>query len=110
MYLDYLPYESLRPHQDRMLDAVYDVVSRGNQGILMIDAPTGTGKTSCISAALAAAPGKIVVAVRTVSQIDIYIDEINRIWSKTRHKPEIAYMVGKQRICPLEGEFRAESV
>lgn len=110
MYLDYFPYESLRPHQDRMLDAVYDVVSIGKQGILMIDAPTGTGKTSCISAALAAAPGKVVVAVRTVSQIDIYIDEINRIWSKTRHKPEIAYMVGKQRICPLEGEFRGESV
>ena len=78
--------------------------------MLMIDAPTGTGKTSCISAALAAAPGKIVVAVRTVSQIDIYIDEINRIWSKTRHKPEIAYMVGKQRICPLQDEFRGESV
>ncbi len=110
MYLDYFPYESLRPHQDSMLDAVYDVVSRGKQDILMIDAPTGTGKTSCISAALAAAPGKIVVAVRTVSQIDIYIDEINRIWSRTRHKPEIAYMVGKQRICPLEGEFRGESV
>ena len=93
-----------------MLDAVYDVVSKGEHGVLMIDAPTGTGKTSCISAALAAAPGKIVVAVRTVSQIDIYIDEINRIWSKTRHKPEIAYMVGKQKICPLEDEFRGESV
>ena len=110
MYLDYFPYESLRPYQDRMLDAVYDVVSKGEHGVLMIDAPTGTGKTSCISAALAAAPGKIVVAVRTVSQIDIYIDEINRIWSKTRHKPEIAYMVGKQRICPLQDEFRGESV
>lgn len=110
MYLDYFPYESLRPYQDRMLDAVYDVVSKGEHGVLMIDAPTGTGKTSCISAVLAAAPGKIVVAVRTVSQIDIYIDEINRIWSKTRHKPEIAYMVGKQRICPLQDEFRGESV
>jgi DNA excision repair protein ERCC-2 len=93
-----------------MLDAVYDTVSSGDHGIVMIDAPTGTGKTSSISAALAARPGKIVVAVRTVSQIDIYIDEINRIWSKTRHKPEIAYMVGKQKICPLEGEFRGESV
>ncbi len=110
MYLDYFPYPSLRPHQDRMLDAVYDTVSSGDHGIIMIDAPTGTGKTSSISAALAARPGKIVVAVRTVSQIDIYIDEISRIWSKTRHKPEIAYMVGKQKICPLEGEFRGESV
>ncbi|MDD4162843.1 MAG: ATP-dependent DNA helicase [Methanothrix sp.] len=110
MYLDYFPYESLRPYQDRMLDAVYEVVSKGDHGVLMIDAPTGTGKTSCISAALAAASGKIVVAVRTVSQIDIYINEVNKIWSKTRHRPEIAYMVGKQRICPLEDEFRGESV
>ncbi|MCX6670246.1 MAG: DEAD/DEAH box helicase family protein, partial [Methanothrix sp.] len=110
MYLDYFPYESLRPYQDKMLDAVYDTVSKGEHGVLMIDAPTGTGKTSCISAALAAAPGKIVVAVRTVSQIDIYIDEINKIWSRTRHRPEIAYMVGKQKICPLEEEFKGESV
>jgi DNA excision repair protein ERCC-2 len=93
-----------------MLDAVYDIISRGDHSVLMIDAPTGTGKTSCICAALAASRGKIVVAVRTVSQIDIYINEINKIWSKTRHKPEIAYMVGKQKICPLEDEFRNESV
>jgi DNA excision repair protein ERCC-2 len=110
VYLDYFPYESLRPYQDRMLDAVYDVVSKGDHGVLMIDAPTGTGKTSCICSVLAAATGKTVVAVRTVSQIDIYIDEVNKIWSKTRHRPEIAYMVGKQKICPLEDEFRGESV
>jgi len=110
VYLDYFPYDTLRPHQGEMLDRVYDVVSKGGHGILMIDAPTGTGKTSCISAALAAARGKIVVAVRTVSQIDIYIDEIGKIWSRTRYRPEIAYMVGKQKICPLEGEFRGESV
>jgi len=93
-----------------MLDAVYEVVRKGEHAVLMIDAPTGTGKTSCISAALAAAPGKIIVAVRTVSQIDIYIDEVKKIWDRTRHKPEIAYMVGKQKICPLEKEFRNESV
>ncbi len=93
-----------------MLDAVYDVVNKGEHGVLMIDAPTGTGKTSCISAVLASAPGKIIVAVRTVSQIDIYIDEIGKIWSNTRHRPEIAYMVGKQKICPIEEEFRDESV
>ncbi|MHC1631326.1 MAG: ATP-dependent DNA helicase [Methanotrichaceae archaeon] len=110
MYQDYFPYESLRPYQDAMLDAVYDTVREGSHGVLMIDAPTGSGKTSCISAALAAAPGKIVVAVRTVSQIDIYLDEINKIWSKTRHSPEISYMVGKQKMCPLADEFRGESV
>lgn len=108
--MDYFPYDSLRPHQDRMLDAVYDLVSRGDHGVLMIDAPTGTGKTSCIAAALAASRGKVVVAVRTVSQIDIYVDEVRRIWERTGKRPEIAYLVGKQKICPLEPEFREEGV
>jgi DNA excision repair protein ERCC-2 len=93
-----------------MLDSVYETVREGKNGVLMIDAPTGSGKTSCISAALAAAPGRIAVAVRTVSQIDIYLDEINKIWSSTRHRPEIAYMVGKTKMCPLAEEFRGESV
>jgi len=110
VYLDYFPYESLRPYQDAMLDDVYGSVRDGDHAVLMIDAPTGSGKTSCISAALAAAPGKIVVAVRTVSQIDIYLDEIEKIWSKTRHRPTITYMVGKQKMCPIADEFAGESV
>ncbi len=110
MYLDYFPYESLRPYQDAMLDDVYGTVRDGDHAVLMIDAPTGSGKTSCISAALAAAPGKIAVAVRTVSQIDVYLDEIQKIWSKTRHRPTITYMVGKQKMCPIADEFSGESV
>lgn len=110
MYLDYFPYESLRPYQDSMLDSVYEFVRDGNHAVLMIDAPTGSGKTSCISAALAAAPGKIAVVVRTISQIDIYLDEIGKIRSETRHHPDITYMVGKQKMCPLAEEFRGESV
>jgi len=110
VYLDFFPYPSLRRYQDRMLDAVYDTVSRGDHGVLMIDAPTGCGKTSCLAAVLAAAPGKIVVALRTVSQIEIYLDEISRIWSATRHRPEVAYLIGKQKVCPLADEFRGESV
>ena len=110
MYLDYFPYESLRPYQDAMLDDVYGTVRDGDHAVLMIDAPTGSGKTSCISAALAAAPAKIAVAVRTVSQIDVYLDEIEKIWSKTRHRPTITYMVGKQKMCPIADEFAGESV
>ncbi|MBN1323332.1 MAG: ATP-dependent DNA helicase [Methanotrichaceae archaeon] len=108
--MDYFPYPSLRPYQDRMLDAVYDTVRRGDHGILMLDAPTGCGKTSCISAALAAAPGKIVVAVRTISQIDIYLEELGRIWGSTHHRPEVSYMVGKAKVCPFADEFGGESV
>jgi len=93
-----------------MLEAVYETVKAGEHGVLMIDAPTGCGKTSCISAALAAAPGKVVVALRTVSQIDIYLDWIARIWANTGHHPEVSYMVGKQKVCPLAQEFKGESV
>jgi len=110
VYLDYFPYESLRPYQDAMLDDVYGTVRAGDHGVLMIDAPTGSGKTSCIAAALAAAPGKIAVTVRTVSQIDVYLDEMEKIWSKTSHRPTITYMVGKQKICPIADEFSGESV
>jgi len=110
VYLDYFPYESLRPYQDSMLDDVYGAVRAGDHGVLMIDAPTGSGKTSCIAAALAAAPGKIAVAVRTVSQIDVYLDEMEKIWSRTRHRPTITYMVGKQKVCPIADEFSGESV
>lgn len=110
MYLDYIPYPSLRPHQDKMLDAVYETVSTGNHAVLMIDAPTGSGKTSCISAALAAAPGKIAVAIRTVSQIGVYLAELGRIWSNTRHKPTVSYLIGKQKACPLADEIRGESI
>ncbi|NYT02865.1 MAG: ATP-dependent DNA helicase [Methanosarcinales archaeon] len=110
VYMDYFPFPTLRPYQDQMLDAVCETVQAGEHGVLMIDAPTGCGKTSCLSAALAAAPGKVVVALRTVSQIDIYLDWIGRIWANTAHRPEVSYMVGKQKVCPLSQEFKGESV
>ena len=105
-YKDWFPYPSFRPHQDTMLDRVQEVVCTGEHRVLMIDAPTGSGKTSIIASLLANRGGnKIVVALRTVSQIGVYLGEIKKIKENTDHVPKVAYLVGKHKMCKLAGEF-----
>ncbi|MEA1868895.1 MAG: ATP-dependent DNA helicase [Euryarchaeota archaeon] len=105
-YKDWFPYPSFRPHQDTMLDRVQEVVCTGEHRVLMIDAPTGSGKTSIIASLLANRGGnKIVVALRTVSQIGVYLGEIKKIRENTDHVPKVAYLVGKHKMCKLAGEF-----
>ncbi|MEA3324682.1 MAG: DEAD/DEAH box helicase family protein, partial [Euryarchaeota archaeon] len=97
-YKDWFPYPSFRPHQDTMLDRVQEVVCAGEHRVLMIDAPTGSGKTSIIASLLANRGGnKIVVALRTVSQIGVYLGEIRKIRDHTDHVPKVAYLVGKHK-------------
>jgi DNA excision repair protein ERCC-2 len=89
-----------------MLDRVQEVVCTGEHRVLMIDAPTGSGKTSIIASLLANRGGnKIVVALRTVSQIGVYLGEIRKIRDHTDHVPKVAYLVGKHKMCKLAGEF-----
>ena len=105
-YKDWFPYPSFRPHQDTMLDRVQEVVCTGEHRVLMIDAPTGSGKTSIIASLLAnRGENKIVVALRTVSQIGVYLGEIKKIREHTDHVPKVAYLVGKHKMCKLAGEF-----
>ncbi len=99
---DWFPYKSYRPHQREMLD----LAARGARdgGIVMIDAPTGSGKSSVVSALLAGRNGrKILIAVRTVSQLNTFIRELSLIREK---QPGLksAYLVGKGNMCPLGGE------
>ncbi len=101
-YGGYFPYPEFRPFQEQMLDKVQETVLKGNHTVLMIDAPTGSGKTSVIAPILAnKGDKKFVVAVRTNSQIEIYLEEINKICNETSKKPTIAYIVGKEKICKL---------
>lgn len=105
-YTDWFPYPSFRPHQDEMLDRVREIACAGEHRILMVDAPTGSGKTSIIASLLANRGGnKIVVVLRTVSQIGIYLDEIRKIREHTDHVPQVAYLVGKHKMCKLSDEF-----
>ena len=99
---DYFPYSSYRPNQKEMLDAVADAAEQN--GIIMIDAPTGSGKSSVISALLAKANGrKILIAVRTVSQLQIFTRELDMIRRKKKPNLKFTYLIGKGKMCPLGG-------
>ncbi|MFQ6054603.1 MAG: ATP-dependent DNA helicase, partial [Methanosarcinales archaeon] len=106
-YIDFFPYQKFRPFQKEMLDKVTSVIQKGEHSVLMIDAPTGSGKTSIISALLAnKGDKKIVVALRTISQVNIYLDEIKKIRTYTDKRPTVAYLVGKSKMCKLGSELK----
>ncbi len=98
---DWFPYTRYRPHQEKMLDAAAETARNG--GTLLIDAPTGSGKSSVVSALLAESKGRtILVAVRTISQLNTFIRELDLIRQK---KPglKFTYLIGKRSMCPLGG-------
>ena len=98
----WFPYEAYRPYQRDMLDLAARCARDG--GIAMIDAPTGSGKSSVVSALLAQRSGrKILVAVRTISQLNTFIRELELI--RSRKRPfTYSYLLGKRSLCPLSGE------
>lgn len=102
---DWFPYETYRPQQRQMLEAAKACAGEGE--ILMIDAPTGSGKSSVVAALLAEAQGrKVLVAVRTVSQLHTFIRELELI-RKKKKKLTFAYLIGKGNMCPMVREGNA---
>ena len=98
----YFPYSEYRPGQRHMLEVAATVARDG--GIAMIDAPTGSGKSSVVASLLAERrKRKIVIAVRTVSQLTTFIRELELVRKK---KPDLktVYLVGKKSMCPLGGD------
>jgi DNA excision repair protein ERCC-2 len=98
----YFPYSEYRPGQRHMLEVAATVVRDG--GIAMIDAPTGSGKSSVVASLLSERKKrKIVIAVRTISQLTTFIRELELVKKK---QPQIrtVYLVGKKSMCPLGGE------
>ena len=98
----YFPYSEYRPGQRHMLEVAATVARDG--GIAMIDAPTGSGKSSVVASLLAERKKrKIVIAVRTISQLTTFIRELELVKKK---QPQIktVYLVGKKSMCPLGGE------
>ncbi|MDN7012244.1 ATP-dependent DNA helicase [Methanoculleus sp. FWC-SCC3] len=99
---DWFPYREYRPHQREMLEAAASIARDG--GIAMIDAPTGSGKSSVAAALLAESRGrKVFVAVRTISQLATFMRELELI-RKKRGNLKFAYLIGKSSMCPLGGE------
>jgi DNA excision repair protein ERCC-2 len=98
----FFPYNEYRLHQRRMLEFAAQYAREG--GIAMIDAPTGSGKSSIIAALLAERRNrKVLVAVRTKSQLVTFIRELALI-RKKQPKLRVAYLMGKAGMCPLSGE------
>ena len=98
---DWFPYPAYRPHQKEMLSAAASVARQG--GILMIDAPTGSGKSAVVAALLSEARDRrIVVAVRTKSQLATFLRELSLVRKK---QPDLryAYLIGKGQMCLLGG-------
>jgi DNA excision repair protein ERCC-2 len=98
----FFPYGEYRPGQRTMLEVAATVAREG--GIAMIDAPTGSGKSSVVSSLLAERKKrKIVIAVRTISQLTTFIRELELVRKK---QPQIrtVYLIGKKSMCPLGGE------
>ncbi|MBQ0106382.1 MAG: ATP-dependent DNA helicase [Methanocorpusculum sp.] len=99
---DYFPYQSYRKNQQEMLEKAAETVEKN--GILMIDAPTGCGKSSVIAPILAKADGrKILIAVRTISQLQIFTRELELIRKKKKPDLKFTYLIGKGKMCPLGG-------
>jgi DNA excision repair protein ERCC-2 len=98
----YFPYSEYRPGQRHMLEIAARVARDG--GIAMVDAPTGSGKSSVVASLLAERKNrKIVIAVRTVSQLTTFVRELELVRAKNPHIKAV-YLVGKGSMCPLGGE------
>lgn len=95
-------YPAYRPGQEKMLLHAAEACNTG--GVMLIDAPTGSGKSSIVSAMLAQAHGRLVIiAVRTISQLNTFVRELALIRQK---QPTLrySYLMGKGSSCPLGGE------
>ncbi|TAJ44313.1 ATP-dependent DNA helicase [Methanofollis fontis] len=99
---EWFPYPEFRPNQREMLSFAAETARDG--GIALIDAPTGSGKSSVVSALLSEANGrKVIVAVRTISQLSTFIRELALV-RKMQPSLTFSYLVGKGSMCPLGGE------
>lgn len=97
----WFPYPSYRPGQEEMLRTAAESAKSG--GVLLIDAPTGSGKSSVVSALLSERGDRLViVAVRTISQLATYVRELDLI-RKKQSGLKYSYLVGKGSLCPLGG-------
>ena len=97
-----LPY-SLRANQSRIIDSITTALKSGNH--LVLEAPTGSGKTfSSLAAALPfieKSDIKIVYCVRTNSQQKQVIHELQQ-FKKSGNKIKAVAIQGREALCPQQ--------
>ncbi len=103
-YLDMVfPYSSYRPYQREVIRFVYEVIRDGRIGLL--NSPCGTGKSVAVLSAFFSAwsealVDRLVVVVRTKSQLEVYGRELRRIFEKGVNF-SAAIFKSRMDMCPL---------
>ncbi len=110
-FLEYFPYPSLRPHQDKAIIFAYEVFRNGLIGLL--SSPCGTGKSiSILSGYLAAGGpsiGRLLILTRTKNQSDIYCRELQNLRDKCGVRMITSIFVSRQDMCPLIKERKLKT-
>jgi DNA excision repair protein ERCC-2 len=101
---NWFAYPEYRRGQREMLNAVYRTIK--DKKVLILNAPTGSGKSSVVSAILAATTTRpVIVAVRTVSQLNIFVRELEQIRNKKQPGLKFSYVVGRGKVCRVFEEM-----
>ncbi|MEM4652679.1 MAG: ATP-dependent DNA helicase [Candidatus Nezhaarchaeales archaeon] len=102
-FLEYFPYPSLRPYQDKAILFSRDVFKNGLIGLL--SSPCGTGKSISILTGYLAAGGpsigRLLILTRTKNQSDVYCKELQMMRDKRGVRMIASIFVNRQDMCSL---------
>lgn len=102
-FLEYFPYPSLRPYQDKAILFSRDVFKDGLIGLL--SSPCGTGKSISILTGYLAAGGpsigRLLILTRTKNQSDAYCRELQMMRDKRGVRMIASIFVNRQDMCSL---------
>lgn len=98
LLLEYFPYSKPRPHQEEIIAFLVDSISKGKNVVL--EAPTGSGKTVNVLSALFLLREKAIACCRTHEQADRFIEEARRI--RSIKKVYGVSIRGKKEMCLVD--------
>ncbi len=102
--MEFFPFSTIRPGQDRMIDAVRISAEEGR--VLLVHAPTGIGKTAASLAPYleyAVKNDKVVVFLTPRhTQHRMVVETVRRICKKTGFGLKVIDIIGKKWLCKVE--------
>ncbi len=101
MWQRYFPY-NLRPYQKEVIEGIEDSKSK----FILLQAPTGFGKTICVLSSVLGKGKRIFWVVRTGNQTDRPIEELMEIYKKGYNFIGIS-LRGKKDMCLMAKKFNA---